>query len=133
MNNRQKWALSAIVAVVAVAGIILIKQAPKNSATNPASQAGTGQSKTTFNPDFVLGIVVKAQSDQIEFKSGSNTDFAKISATTKLLKQVKVGTELKTVAATLTDFKAGQMITVYPKVAPMNNVYATDRVLILSQ
>lgn len=130
----NKWLGVALAVVVVIAAIVIFNH-PNKPAVTPTP---TPAQKPTFdpkNPNFVMGSVTKVTPTAIDFKSGTSNDSAQISASTKLVKQVKDSKTglLSVVPAVIGDFKANQQIVVYFTSSPQNGAYTADKIQIISQ
>lgn len=134
----KKFVVPVVVAVVVIAAVVYLMQSQtfKQKSGNKQQLSQSEQTSGTFdpkNPNFVLGTVTQVSPSELEFKSGTATDTAKISSSTKLVKQVKVGTEVKVVDATISDFKVGKLVVVYFTSPAQKGVYTADKIQIIGQ
>ncbi len=131
MNEKKVFWIVAAIAVVLVGALVYFQkpaQAPINVNQEPLIK--------TFdpnNPGFVMGVVTNTTETQIEFSSGPGVFTAKIDSNTQLVKQITENKSVKTVPATVSDFKANTRIVVYFSAPLENNIYKAEKIQIISQ
>ena len=129
---NHKWIISIAVAaiIIVAAGWLLVD---KNPGSGPSDQNG----QRIFNPkkpNFTLGQVTYVDDKVIYFSAGGKIWTAETTSETKFLKQVKDAKGVLTNAeATRADIKLNQNIVVYFSSDPVNQVYKTDKIQIISQ
>ncbi len=130
MTKTEKIWVGAIVAILVFATLAALVQFQGNKSRIENTQQKAFDPQ---HPNFVTGEVMNASAEKIEFRSAGVTYTAQINSQTIFTKQINDGKSVKLGQASIGDFKAGQLITVFFSKDPKNNTYQADKVQIIGQ
>ena len=127
MSNKKLFWIFAFLAVIIVVAIVYSQKSPAPVSQDPK------KNYDPKNPPWIIGDVVSVSGDQIQLNVGPKQVTVKITAQTKLVKQIAdpKTKSITTGNAVIGDFKTGTTVGVYFSKPPVQDVYQADKVQII--